>query len=140
MKNKMMKEGARSETKNPWEQFKGAEYRLENLGRPAVFLIPSKKLGIKDRKKTVEERLNTFLQEEFGAFTISTAPYFGAWHDGKMISHDECRSYEVSYVGTKRTKRLIRLLARIARIIEEECIYFKAGEDTCLIYPTSRKR
>jgi hypothetical protein len=126
--------------KNPWESFAGEEYRIQNLGRPAIFFIPSKKLGIKDGKKTVEDRLNAFLQKRFGAFTISTAPYFGAWHNGEKISRDECRLYEVSFVGTKRIKLLFKVLARLARKIEEECIYFKAGEDTCLIYPTSSKK
>lgn len=126
--------------KNPWQKFAGEGYRVQNLGRPAIFFIPSKKLGIKDGKKTVEDRLNGFLQKEFGAFTISTAPYFGAWNNGKSISRDECRLYEVSFVGKKRIELLFNFLAKFARKIDEECIYFKAGEDTCLVYPTPSKK
>ena len=123
-----------------WQDFAGLGYRLQDLGRPAVFFIPTKKLGTMRRGKSVEDRLHAFLQKKYGAFTTSSAPYFGAWHDGQKIAHDECRLYEVSFVGPKRIKTLIKELAKIARIIKEDCIYFKAGEDTCLIYPSPRKR
>ncbi len=49
--------------------------------------------------------------------------------------YDEHRLYEVSFDGRERIGSLIAMLAKIALAIEEDCLYFKAGEDTCLIYP-----
>ena len=87
---------------------------------------------------TAEENLHQFLSKEFGAFTTTTVPYFGFWRSaGLRITYDECRLYEVSFVGKERMPLLLTKLAEIARIIGEECIYFKAGQYTCLVRPKS---
>ena len=124
-------------TDNKWQQFKGkGTYRLQDLGRPAMFLIPVKKLKRKIGKVSVEERLHKFLVAHFTAYTSSSIPSFGVWKgsDEKMV-RDESRQYKVSFEGKDRLPVLIEELARIATLVEEECIYFEAGQYACLIYP-----
>ena len=122
--------------KNKWEGLSGEGYRIEDLGRPAVFLLPSHKLRMLLGRSTIEEDLHNFLSENFSAFTTTTVPYFGFWRNsGEKLVYDECRLYEVSFVGKKRLPGLMRKLAEIASAIEEECVYFKAGQYACLIYP-----
>lgn len=122
--------------KNPWSSFEDDGYILENLGRPAVFLIPSHKLRGDFDGSTVEEALHAFLLQNFEAFTTTTVPYFGFWRDeGSKFVYDECRLYEVSFVGPERIKPLVIKLAEICAAIREDCFYFKAGEDACLIRP-----
>lgn len=124
-------------TKNPWSNLEGEGFKLENLGRPAVFLIPSHKLRKEIDGQTVEELLQDFLLKEFGAFTSSLIPSFGVWsaQGRKKPVTDECRQYEVSFVGIDKIRPLLQKLADICRTIQEDCLYFKAGEDTCLIRP-----
>jgi hypothetical protein len=122
--------------KNPWVAFEGTGYSLMNLGRPAVFLIPSHKLRKQFGEGTVEEVLHRFLLENFAAFTTTTVPYFGFWRgESEKFVYDECRLYEVSFVGAEHIKPLVQKLAEIALAIDEDCFYFKAGEDACLIRP-----
>lgn len=124
-------------TKNPWIGFEGDGYRIKNLGRPATFLIPTHKLRQKFNGVQVVTNLEAFLLKEFGAFTASSVPSFGLWlDDAHEVSTDECRQYEVAFVGVEGIRKLIAKLAEIARAVHEECFYFKAGEDACLIYPT----
>lgn len=125
------------ENESVWEQFRGEEYELKDLGRPAVFLLPSHKLRLKEENgKTIEDNLHSFLIEKFGAFTTTSVPYFGFWHDKKtQIDYDECRLYEVSFLGKENIPPLLTRLSQIAKEIKEDCVYFKAGQRTCLIYP-----
>ncbi len=120
-----------------WSELVGEGYEIEDLGRPAVFLLPSHKLREKDVSgRTVEERLHDFLVEHFGAFTTTTVPYFGFWrNDGNTLVYDECRLYEVSFSGKDRIPLLLAELAAILPIIKEDCLYFKAGQYTCLLRP-----
>lgn len=121
---------------NPWAGLEGEGYRIENLGRPAVFLLPSHKLRTEVDGMTVEERLHQFLTMHFGAFTTTTVPYFGFWRSSSQkLVYDECRQYEVSFVGKERIPELLTLLAWIAKVIEEDCLYVKAGQYSCLLYP-----
>ncbi len=123
---------------NPWTEFKGDYQRIEDLGRAAIFLIPAHKLELpyKKRGHRVKDDLHEFLFANFGAFTTATVPQFGLWRnkDGTTIG-DTCCQYEVSFVGKERIGLLMEKLGAIALHIKEECIYFKAGEDACLIYP-----
>lgn len=122
--------------KNKWTSLEGDGYRLENLGRPAVFLLPSHKLQMNDGAgATIKDALRTFLINEFGAFTCTQLPYFGFWRGASNASYDECLMYEVSFVGKQRIPILAAKLAEIAKIIGEDCIYFKAGQYSCLVYP-----
>lgn len=128
--------------KSKWREFTGKGYILEDLGRPAIFLLPIKKLCQKlECGTTVEVDLHRFLIQNFGAYTSATIPSFGFW---KTIDHaiisDECREYEVSFFGKAKIPILIKKLAEIAGFIKEECIYLKAGQYTCLVYSQKTKK
>ncbi len=125
--------------KNKWKSFDGENYRIEDLGRPAIFLLPKKKLKRKVGDITVEEDLHKFLVKHFGAYTSSTIPSFGFWRNAKKATiFDECREYEVSFMGKERIPVLLKKLAQIAVIIKEKCIYIKAGQYSGLIYPIQK--
>ena len=123
--------------KNKWKQFRDSKnYHLVNLGRPAIFLLPSKKLNRKFNGTTVKEYLRNFLINNFGAYTSSLISNFGVWKNGKkMIVYDECQEYEVSFVGKEKIPLLLKKITEICLAIEEDCIYFKAGQYACLLYP-----
>lgn len=126
--------------KSKWSGFKSRKYRLVDLGRPAVFLLPEWKLAPDSTWKlgdrTVAEDLDDFLVKNFGAFTRTTVTNFGVWMDGKQVLVlDSCRQYEVSFLGKERIPLILAKLAQVARALQEECIYFKAGQYACLIYP-----
>jgi hypothetical protein len=119
---------------NKWRTFKNSHYRLLNLGRPAVFLLPIKKLQTRIGKKAKAD-LHVFLIENFTAYTI-TAYSIGVWKDsGGSPVQDKCQMYEVSFTGRNRIPMLLQKLAKLAKILNEECIYFKAGQYSCLVYP-----
>ncbi|MDP3962947.1 MAG: hypothetical protein Q8Q39_00425 [bacterium] len=126
---------------NKWSGLDGEEYTIEDLGRPAIFLLPSHKLRSEISGKSIEEDLHQFLSENFGAFTTTAVPYFGFWRgSGTRVVYDESRLYEVSFAGKDRIPLLLDKLARVARVIGEECIYFKAGQYACLVYPKQAKK
>lgn len=119
-----------------WTSLRGEGYLLEDLGRPAVFLLPIKKLHFPMGETTVEEELHQFLIKNYGSYTTSTVPSFGFWKDLKRATIlDECRIYEVSILGRKKVPPLLRKLADIAIAMQEECIYVKAGQYAALVYP-----
>jgi hypothetical protein len=119
-----------------WAGFQGKGYAIENLGRPAIFLIPVKKLSLRFVRRTVGQEIHRFLIAEFGAYTSTTIPSFGFWRDGgQAVIHDACCQYEVSFVGKERIPLLLAKLARIAEVAGEDCIYFKAGQYTCTVRP-----
>lgn len=123
-----------------WEQFKDPSYELTDLGRPAVFLIPSEKLR---RRKIGEDTVEAYLHDQLGkhyhAFTYSTVPTAGMWWNGECLEYNECRRYVVSFLGKERVPDLLRLLAEIARVLEEECLYVEAGQYACLLAPKQQK-
>jgi hypothetical protein len=122
---------------NKWDEFASTKYTLKNLGRPAVFLIPSKKLRHQMNETTVEESVKIFLMGQFGAFSMTPLPYFGVWMDGEVIHYDECCRYEVSFVGKEHIPKLLEFLSDVAIATEEICLYVSAGQYTCLLYPAS---
>ncbi len=122
---------------NKWFGLGGETYEIEDLGRAAVFLLPSNKMKMSVGERTVEEELCSFLAETFGGFSITTVPYFrGFWRDSNAkISYDECCLCEVSFVGKERISVLLAKLSEIASIIGEQRIYFKAGQYSSLMRP-----
>lgn len=87
---------------NKWRGLEGNNYAIEDLGRPKVFYLPSHKLKTIIGGKTVEDILHSFLIEHFGGFTTTLIPYFGIWRaNGQHLVYDECRMYEVSFLGKK---------------------------------------
>lgn len=122
---------------NKWSGLdRGPGYRIEDLGRPAVFCLPKDKLSWRIEDRSIEEVLIEFLASEFGGFSCDTRQQFGVWRDGREIVHyDTCTVFEVSFVGKEHIPKLASLLGLIARGIGEECIYFKAGQYSALIWP-----
>ena len=122
---------------NKWQSFKNERiYRIKDLGRPAIFLLPLNKLKKKIKGITIENRLHGFLLNNFDSYTTSVVPNFGFWrNDSKKIVHDKCREYEVSFSGKKNMPILLAELSEISGLIGEECVYFKAGQYSCLIFP-----
>ena len=123
-----------------WSEVQDESYEIVDLGRPAVFLIPShllqRPISMSEDAQTIEYYVEAYLMENFGAFTKTMIPEFGFWlSGGKKKCLDECRRYEVSFLGKERIRPLMRMLARVARIVNEDCVYFKAGQHACLIYP-----
>ena len=125
-----------AEHENKWLEFESPSYRLQDLGRPAVFLVPIKKLQLEIRGVTLEERLRRFLTKNFSAYSATSIPSFGVWLDsGREIVFDESRQYKVSFAGKERIRLLLKELRDIAVLAGEECIYFEAGQYACLIWP-----
>lgn len=125
--------------RNPWKQFERPGYKLIDLGRPAFFLIPVKKLKWKIGGKTALKVLQNFLTEEFGAYTDFRIPNCGIWRESaKIVVADESRAFKVAFVGKIKITKLIKKLAELAEALEEKCIYFEAGEDACMIEPKTR--
>ncbi|TSC83266.1 MAG: hypothetical protein G01um101419_96 [Parcubacteria group bacterium Gr01-1014_19] len=128
-------------TENKWRGLEGRGYRLENLGRPAIFLLPVWKLKAKLGKTTIEQNLHRFLISQFGAYTSTTIPSFGVWKNTrKAVVSDECRQYEVSFNGKERIPLLAGKLAEISKLIGEDCVYLKAGQYSCLVYPLQTRK
>ena len=85
---------------------------------------------------TVEEDLHRFLVKHFAAYTSALIPSFGIWKNSDEVTiRDECRQYEVSFVGKERIPILLAKIAAVAKFIQENCIYVKAGQYSCLVYP-----
>ena len=105
-----------------WEAFKNEKYyKLKNLGRPAIFLLPVKKLRKKVGGISVDKFLNEFILKNFGAYTTSLLPIFGFWrNDRKKIVYDKCLEYEVSFIGKEKIPLLLCKLAEVATAIDEE--------------------
>lgn len=123
-------------SKNPWKEFEDESYRLEDLGRAATFLLPSHKLRMDFGDSTVEKVLENFLFDNFYAFTTTTFPSAGLWRNNEnKVFYDECKRYEVSFAGKEKIPIIIKKLAEICKHIEEECLYFTAGQYVCIIYP-----
>lgn len=110
-------------------------YHIKDLGRPAVFLIPAKKLKLEVGDVSIEKDLDRFLEKRFGAHTKSSGLYFGVWINGKRVFYDVCVEYRVSFRGKRRIPILLEKLARIAELIGEECIYIEAGQYAGLVSP-----
>ncbi|OGZ00399.1 MAG: hypothetical protein A2945_03580 [Candidatus Liptonbacteria bacterium RIFCSPLOWO2_01_FULL_52_25] len=127
--------------KSKWASFERKEYVIEDLGRPAIFLIPIKKLGITMGDFTVRKNLHEFLVRNFSAYTTSTIPGFGFWRNHqKLVITDQCCEYEVSFRGKNKIPDLLKKLAEIARVTGEACIYVKAGQYSALVYPKKPSR
>jgi hypothetical protein len=124
-----------------WTQFESPDdYELVDIGRPAVFFIPLKKLRKKVGNETVRSAIDNYLVNTFSTFTKFKVESFGVWRNGRMVLvPDRCLMYEVSFLGKERIKPLLKEIARINMALGEDCIYFKAGQYSSLIYPPKLK-
>ncbi|OGZ93913.1 MAG: hypothetical protein A3A28_05415 [Candidatus Sungbacteria bacterium RIFCSPLOWO2_01_FULL_47_32] len=134
------KEVRKKRNQNKWGNLKsGRNYVLKDLGRPAVFFIPSYKLKGRVDSRAIQDGLHSFLVRNFGAFTSTLVPYFGHWkNDGAELIYDESCMYEVSFLGKERIPPLLEKLAEVAESIGEDCIYFKAGQYSCSVWPKKK--
>lgn len=112
-------------------------YRVQPLGRPAFFLMPSLKLKLPMTPEglSVETYLHRVLVEEFGGYTAASSTVYGFWvrHDGD-VAYGEHRAYRVAFAGKERIPALTRVLAEVAQRIGEQCIYLETGEEASLVY------
>ena len=112
-------------------------YREQNLGTTAVFLLPSLKL--KERSMSgisLEDRLHTFLMDNFGGYTAQAGNIFGYWRDALgQDSYGEHREFSVAFVEHSKLPVLKDFVAKLALELAEECIYMRAGQTASLIYP-----
>lgn len=107
------------------------------MGITATFLIPSAKLqSCCPRSVTLEKRLHEFLITRFGGYTTSSADLRGYWVSPKGEScYGEHREYRVFLNGGKGALGLKRFLAQIAAEIDEQCICYSSGDQSCFVFP-----
>jgi hypothetical protein len=112
-------------------------YREQSLGTAVVFLLPSLKLKEPSQSgTTVENRLHTFLMDNFGGYTAQAGNIFGYWRDGRgRDSYGEHREFSVAFVEDSKLPILKEFVAKMAQELAEECIYLRAGAEASLIYP-----
>jgi hypothetical protein len=117
-------------------------FRVESLGRMAVFLLPSLKLKQKKRGKPHDEIVHHFLMKHFAGYTASAGNIFGFWRDNQTRRefYGEHKEYKVSFRGGDRVDMLKRFLSQLAGELEEDCIYMEYGENAWLIYARDRER
>lgn len=109
-----------------------ANYRLESLGRPALFYIPEEKL---DENPDIQRKIHNFLTDRFGGYTNPTGDVKGYWKEGHQIIRDRSRQYRVAFVGKERIPELAGFLSDLAIEMKEKCIYLETGEDAQLVWP-----
>lgn len=112
--------------------------RKTSLGRPAVFYIPSLKLKMDHEGRTIEDILHGFLLEKYGGYTAASSTVYGFWKtEAGKLAYGEHRQYTVAFSGKHRVGELEKLIADIARLVGEQCIYLETGEDAWLIYASA---
>ena len=112
-------------------------YREQEKGSTATFLIPAAKLSHRGvGVSTLEQRLHEFLLAHFGGYTTPATNLHGYWvsPSGESL-YGEHREYRVFLNGAEAALALKTFLAEIASQIEEQCICFAEGRDSCLIFP-----
>lgn len=114
-------------------------FELEDLGRPAIFFLPAKKLT-----ERVRDRILQFLRTEYGGDSHVEpkirSEIKGEWTDAHGAVHaDENWEFEVSFLGKERIPILCQFLAEIAHELGEACVYIKLGEETRLIRVVTRE-
>src|SRR4051812_2240354 len=107
-----------------------------SLGTRATFLLPSLKLkGLALEGTTFEHSVHQFLLDQFDGYTATSSNLFGYWKDGNgNDSYGEHRQFTVALTTERKLPELKAYLARLARQMEEECIYLEIGGAATLIY------
>jgi hypothetical protein len=115
--------------------------RIEDLGRRAVFYVPSVKVYNRKYSKTnrsVARSIHRFLTEVFDGYTCASGNIYGYFGSESAAEYDELREFRVAFKeDEKKTKvpKLQEFLAELCENIGEECIYLECGEDAMLVYP-----
>lgn len=114
--------------------------RIVDLGRPAIFLIPSVKVYNPKYSKTrqsVAKTLHNFLTDVFGGYMCASGNIYGYFRT-EALEYDELREFRVAFKEDEEKTKVPLLqdfLARVCDDIGEECIYLICGEDAMLVYP-----
>lgn len=114
--------------------------RVEDLGRRAMFLIPSIKVYSSKYSKTkqgIAQTIHRFLTMTFGGYTCASGNIYG-YFQSTSLEYDELREFRVAFKEDERKTKVPALqefLAKICEDIGEECIYLECGEDAMLVYP-----
>lgn len=113
-------------------------FRERLLGKSAAFLLPSLKVKQPPHASdpSLEARLHEFLMKHFGGYTAQAGNIFGYWRDEDGCdSYGEHREFTVAIDSDSKLIVLKEYLANLSHELREECIYFRAGEQTMLIFP-----
>ncbi len=115
--------------------------RLENLGRRAMFLIPSIKVynrSLSKSRQSVAKTIHNFLIDTFGGYTCASGNIYG-YFKSEHTEYDELREFRVALgadpSGLQGLYKLGEFLARLCDDIGEECIYMENGNEATLVYP-----
>lgn len=114
--------------------------RVENLGKRALFLIPSIKVynsKYSQSRQSIAKVIHHFLHENFGGYTCASGNIYGYFGFGHA-EYDELREFRVAFKEDEaRTKipKLLEFLSDLCKDIGEECIYYELGEDAFVVYP-----
>ncbi|HXK40774.1 MAG TPA: hypothetical protein VJ046_01595 [Candidatus Paceibacterota bacterium] len=115
--------------------------RVEDLGKRALFLIPSVKVYNRKYSKTrqsIARTVHHFLMDTFGGYTCASGNIYG-YFTSESAEYDELREFRVAFKEDERKTKVPKLqefLAAICADIGEECIYLECGEDAMLVYPS----
>jgi hypothetical protein len=112
-------------------------YRERSLGTSVMFLLPSLKLKAPSlNRPSIENRLHTFLMDNFGGYTAQAGNIFGYWREGNGRDfYGEHREFSVAAPDASKYPLLKQFLALMARDLAEDCVYVRIGGETSLIYP-----
>ena len=111
-------------------------YRERSLGTPVMFLLPSLKLKEPSlHGPSIENRLHTFLMDNFGGYTAQAGNIFGYWREDGRDSYGEHREFSVAAPDASKHPMLKEFLAQLTRDLNEECVYLRIGGTASLIYP-----
>jgi hypothetical protein len=110
--------------------------REEPAGRIAAFLVPSLKLKNRDEHgQALEESVHRYLLDTFGGYTAAAGNIFGFWKDAAgRESYGEHKRYEVGLKDESKLPELKRFLAKLARDMDEQCLYLQTGDEASFIY------
>jgi len=114
------------------------------IGQVAVFYVPIQKLSsdlYSVNGKKPEEIFESFLMENFNAFSVRFSDTKGFWreHEKARIFVDENARYEVSFDGRDRVDLFIDFLSDMCALLEEEAIYLVMGYKSWLVVPRKDK-
>jgi hypothetical protein len=114
---------------NDWLTKKIEHEKLTDIGRMAIFYLPTKK------SKSLKSKIHNFLIKNYGAYTHEPSNIRGFWKQGKEIIKDRNERYEVSFSDKNKIPKLIDFLSEICGEMKEEAIYLTMGDQSYLVKP-----
>lgn len=114
--------------------------RVEVLGQPVLFYVPSVKVynrRYSKSKQSVANTIHNFLNDTFGGYTCASGNIFG-FFASTAIEYDELREFRVAVAedeSNTKVRALQLFLAELCDDIGEECIYLECGNKALLVYP-----